>query len=412
MSAEPNRDLENEHHPEAELGNAKPALKKAGHSLGKAAGKGSKIAGKAVAQVGKKVAVKVAQKAATVAVAKPLLIVAGVIMAVVLGLGIVIFLLTATMSEDEVSPGGIGGPLAPGTASVSPEVMRWEPLVRKYAAQNGIEAMTPLILALIQQESSGIQLDVMQSSESQGYPPGYFTDPEESIKYGLMHFADCHKKSNGDQNTTLQCYNYGTGYANYAVSKGGYTHENARAFSAEQSAKNGYRCASWRSAEAVANNWCYGDPDYVPHIMRYYQLGQTPGGSGGIAGGSVLGDDVFQAIMAEALKYQGWPYVFGGRTPNTSFDCSGIIEYTYSRVGINLFGTAQTQWDKTQRITDPKPGDLVFFHSTYATSNYITHVGIYVGNNTMYHAGDPIGYADLGKPYFQQHFAGYGRVVR
>ena len=97
------------------------------------------------------------------------------------------------MSEDEVSPGGIGGPFAPGTASVSPEVMRWEPLVRKYAAQYGIEAMTPLILALIQQESSGTQLDVMQSSESQGHPPGYFTDPEESIKYGLMHFADCHK---------------------------------------------------------------------------------------------------------------------------------------------------------------------------------------------------------------------------
>ena len=71
--------------------------------------------------------------------------------------------------------------------------MRWEPLVRKYAVQHGIEAMTSLILALIQQESSGTQLDVMQSSESQGYPHGYFTDPEESIKYGLMHFADCHK---------------------------------------------------------------------------------------------------------------------------------------------------------------------------------------------------------------------------
>ena len=54
----------------------------------------------------------------------------------------------------------------------------------------------------------------------------------------------------------------------------------------------------------------------------------------------------------------------------------------------------------------------MFFHSTYATSNYITHVGIYVGNNTMYHAGDPIGYGDLSKPYFQQHFAGYGRVVK
>lgn len=107
------------------------------------------------------------------------------------------------MSEDEVSPGGIGGPFTPGTASVSPEVMRWEPLVRKYAAQHGIEAMTPLILALIQQESSGTQLDVMQSSESQNHPPGYFTHPEESIKYGLMHFADCHKNP-----TAIQILHY------------------------------------------------------------------------------------------------------------------------------------------------------------------------------------------------------------
>ncbi|WP_242242798.1 bifunctional lytic transglycosylase/C40 family peptidase [Bacillus cereus group sp. BfR-BA-01309] len=403
MSAEPNRDFENEHHPEAELGNAKPALKKAGHSLGKAAGKGTKVAGKAVAQVGKKVAVKVAQKAATVAVAKPLLIIAGVILAAVAGLGIVIFLLTATMGEDEVSPGGIGGPFTPGTASVSPEVMRWEPLVRKYAAQHGIEAMTPLILALIQQESSGTQLDVMQSSESQNHPPGYFTDPEESIKYGLMHFADCHKKSNGDPNITLQCYNYGTGYANYALSNGGYSHANARAFSAEQTAKTGYKCGSWRSAEAVANNWCYGDPDYVPHVLRYYQ-----GGSGGgpVAGG----DELFKKVMDEAIKYQGWPYVWGGRTPQSSFDCSGLIQWVYGQAGINLVGTAETQFKMTQRTNDPQPGDLIFFQGTYKPG--ISHIGIYVGSNRMFHAGDPIGYADLNTPYWQQHFAGYGRVAR
>ncbi|WP_342719948.1 bifunctional lytic transglycosylase/C40 family peptidase (plasmid) [Bacillus paramycoides] len=403
MSAEPNRDFENEHHPEAELGNAKPALKKAGHSLGKAAGKGTKVAGKAVAQVGKKVAVKVAQKAATVAVAKPLLIIAGVILAVVAGLGIVIFLLTASMSEDEVSPGGIGGPFTPGTASVSPEVMRWEPLVRKYAAQHGIEAMTSLILALIQQESSGTQLDVMQSSESQNHPPGYFTDSEESIKYGLMHFADCHKKSNGDQNITLQCYNYGTGYANYALSNGGYSHANARAFSAEQTAKNRYKCGSWRSAEAVANNWCYGDPDYVPHVLRYYQGG---GGEGPVAGG----DELFKKLMDEAIKYQGWPYVWGGRTPQSSFDCSGLIQWVYGQAGINLNGTAETQYKITQRTNDPQPGDLIFFQGTYKPG--ISHVGIYVGNNRMFHAGDPIGYADLNTPYWQQHFAGYGKVAR
>ncbi|MEH7026093.1 bifunctional lytic transglycosylase/C40 family peptidase [Bacillus wiedmannii] len=403
MSAEPNRDFENEHHPEAELGNAKPALKKAGHSLGKAAGKGTKVAGKAVVQVGKKVAVKVAQKAATVAVAKPLLIVAGVILAAVAGLGIVIFLLTATMGEDEVSPGGIGGPFTPGTASVSPEVMRWEPLVRKYAAQHGIEAMTPLILALIQQESSGTQLDVMQSSESQNHPPGYFTDPEESIKYGLMHFADCHKKSNGDPNITLQCYNYGTGYANYALSNGGYSHANARAFSAEQTAKTGYKCGSWRSAEAVANNWCYGDPDYVPHVLRYYQDGS---GGGPVAGG----DELFKKVMDEAIKYQGWPYVWGGRTPQSSFDCSGLIQWVYGQAGINLVGTAETQFKMTQRTNDPQPGDLIFFQGTYKPG--ISHIGIYVGNNRMFHAGNPIGYADLNTPYWQQHFAGYGRVAR
>lgn len=409
MSAEPNRNMDNEQHPEAELGKTKPALKKAGNSLGKAAGKGTKMAGKAAAKVGKKIAVKVAQKAATAALAKPLLIALGVFLAIIGVIAMVSFLLLSSGEDAELNPGS--GPFTPGTANVSPEVMRWEPLVRKYAAMHGLEAMTPLILALIQQESGGTQLDVMQSSESQGWPPGYITDPEESIKYGLMHFADCYQKSNGDTNITLQSYNYGTGYASYALKNGGYSHENARQFSAYQTVLNGYTCSSWRSPEAVANNWCYGDPDYVPHVMQYYQAIQNPG-SGGIAGGSVLGDDVFKAIMDEALKYQGWPYVFGGRTPNTSFDCSGIVEYTYSKVGINLFGTAQTQWDKTQRVNDPKPGDLVFFHSTYDTSNYITHVGIYVGNNQMYHAGDPIGYADLGKPYFQQHFAGYGRVVR
>ncbi|MBL3199297.1 lytic transglycosylase, partial [Klebsiella pneumoniae] len=93
-----------------------------------------------------------------------------------------------------------------------------------------------------------------------------------------------------------------TGYANYALSNGGYTHANARAFSAEQTAKTGYKCASWRSAEAVANNWCYGDPDYVPHVLRYYQ--------GGNSGGPVAGgDEFFKKIMDEAIKYQGWPYV-------------------------------------------------------------------------------------------------------
>ena len=106
-------------------------------------------------------------------------------------------------------------------------------------------------------------------------------------------------------------------------------------------------------------------------------------------------DDTVQAIMDEALKYEGWRYVYGGASPTTSFDCSGLTQWTYGKAGINLPRTAQ--YDVTQHIplSEAQAGDLVFFHSTYNAGSYITHVGIYLGNNRMFHAGDPIGYADL-----------------
>lgn len=123
-------------------------------------------------------------------------------------------------------------------------------------------------------------------------------------------------------------------------------------------------------------------------------------------------DVVVQQIMVEALKYQGYPYVFGGASPSTSFDCSGLTQWTYGTVGIILPRTAQQQYDVTEHISlsEAKAGDLVFFHSTYNAGTYITHVGIYVGNNQMYHAGDPIGYADLTDSYWVQHIVGAGRI--
>ena len=101
-------------------------------------------------------------------------------------------------------------------------------------------------------------------------------------------------------------------------------------------------------------------------------------------------DATVQAIMNEALKYQGWKYVYGGSNPNTSFDCSGLTQWCFGKAGISLPRTAQTQYDATQHIplSQAKAGDLVFFHSTYNAGSYVTHVGIYVGNNQMYHAGD------------------------
>ena len=85
-----------------------------------------------------------------------------------------------------------------------------------------------------------------------------------------------------------------------------------------------------------------------------------------------------QAIMNEALKYQGWKYVYGGSNPNTSFDCSGLVQWCYGKAGISLPRTAQAQYDATQHLplSQAKAGDLVFFHSTYNAGSYVTHVGI------------------------------------
>lgn len=119
-----------------------------------------------------------------------------------------------------------------------------------------------------------------------------------------------------------------------------------------------------------------------------------------------------QKIFQEALKYQGWKYVFGGSNPNTSFDCSGLVQWCYGKASIKLPRTAQMQYDATQHIplSQAKAGDLVFFHFTYNSGTYVTHVGIYAGNNRMYHAGNPIGYADLTSSYWQKHLIGAGRV--
>ena len=117
--------------------------------------------------------------------------------------------------------------------------------------------------------------------------------------------------------------------------------------------------------------------------------------------------------MDEAIKYLGFPYVFGGSTPETSFDCSGLTQWTYAKASITLPRVAQAQYDVTQHLSleNAKAGDLVFFHSTYNAGTYVTHVGIYVGEMKMFHAGDPIGYADLTSSYWQAHLIGAGRII-
>ena len=123
-----------------------------------------------------------------------------------------------------------------------------------------------------------------------------------------------------------------------------------------------------------------------------------------------LADETFAAILEEAEKYIGYPYVWGGYKPSTSFDCSGFVSYVYNQCGWD-FGRlgAQGLYNISHRTSSPRPGDLVFFTGTYDTPG-VSHVGIYVGDGWMLHCGDPIGYANLNTSYWQSHFYAYGRL--
>ena len=123
-----------------------------------------------------------------------------------------------------------------------------------------------------------------------------------------------------------------------------------------------------------------------------------------------LAEETFAAILKEAEKYVGYPYVWGGSSPSTSFDCSGFVSYVYNQCGWD-FGRlgAQGLYNISARTGSPKPGDLVFFTGTYETPG-ISHVGIYVGDGWMLHCGDPISYANLNTSYWQSHFYAYGKL--
>ena len=123
-----------------------------------------------------------------------------------------------------------------------------------------------------------------------------------------------------------------------------------------------------------------------------------------------LTDERFATLITEAEKYLGYPYVWGGSSPETSFDCSGFVSYVLTSTGLCNTGRlgAQGLYNISTPVSDPQPGDLVFFVGTYDTSG-ISHVGIYVGDGMMLHCGDPISYTNLNTSYWQSHFYAYGR---
>ena len=260
-----------------------------------------------------------------------------------------LFFAVIASDDDEDQPASA---ITADAMNLSAEVYKHKLTVEKYCKEFGIPDQAMVILAIMQVESGGKGGDVMQASESLGLPVNTL-DTEASIKQGVKYFASKVTYTN-------------------AVAKDG-----------------------WRYA--------YGNMYYVSVISQYL-----------VTGGAKFDDKTVQAIMDEALKYQGTRYVFGGSTPTTGFDCSGLTSWCYSKAGIKLPRTAQAQYDATAHlnIKAAKPGDLVFFHSTYDTADYVTHVGIYVGGMKMYNAGDPLGYADLNSSYWQAHLIGAGRVKK
>ena len=123
-----------------------------------------------------------------------------------------------------------------------------------------------------------------------------------------------------------------------------------------------------------------------------------------------MGDEKFAALLTEAEKYVGYPYVWGGSSPATSFDCSGYLSWVLNQCGWNVGRLGATGlYNYCTPTSDPRPGDLVFFVGTYDTDG-VSHCGLYLGDGMMLHCGDPIGYANLNTSYWQAHLYAYGRL--
>ena len=161
----------------------------------------------------------------------------------------------------------------------------------------------------------------------------------------------------------------------------------------------------------------YYNPLFYFDVGEGTLYGETPGGGG--SPGNVIPPDSYddvtvQALMEEAARYLGYPYVWGGSSPSTSFDCSGFVCWVFTNSGVHNLPrtTAQGIYDQCTPVSaaDAKAGDIIFFTGTYNSPGPVSHVGIYCGNGVMIHCGDPIKYASINTPYWQSHFYSFGRL--
>ena len=228
---------------------------------------------------------------------------------------------------------------------------------------------------------------------------------------------------------TVAAAAYDSHYGNYVVIEiDGYTtkyaHMDTLSVSAGQTVEKGAVIGTTGNTGSSTGSHlhieCLYDGEYYNPLF-YFDVGEgtlygeTPGGLPGNAIPPDAYDDAsVQALMEEAAKYLGFPYVWGGSSPSTSFDCSGFVCWVFTNSGVHNLPrtTAQGIYDQCTPVSasDAKAGDIIFFTGTYNSAGAVSHVGIYCGNGTMIHCGDPISYASINSSYWQSHFYSFGRL--
>ena len=231
---------------------------------------------------------------------------------------------------------------------------------------------------------------------------------------------------------TVTTATYDASYGNYVVIEDSngyctkYAHMDTLSVSAGQTVTHGTTIGTTGNTGSSTGSHlhieCLYNGEYYNQLF-YFDVGEgtlygeTPGGGG--SPGNVIPPDSYddatvQALMEEAARYLGYPYVWGGSSPSTSFDCSGFVCWVFTNSGVHNLPrtTAQGIYDQCTPVSaaDAKAGDILFFTGTYNSPGPVSHVGIYCGNGVMIHCGDPIKYASINTPYWQSHFYSFGRL--
>ena len=224
---------------------------------------------------------------------------------------------------------------------------------------------------------------------------------------------------------------YDSYYGNYVVIEDDgyctkYAHMDTLSVRAGQTVTHGTKIGTMGNTGSSAGSHlhieCLFNGEYFNPLF-YFEAGEGTlygeAQGAGSGGGNAIPPDAYddasvQALMEEAAKYIGFPYVWGGSSPSTSFDCSGYVCWVFTNSGVHNLPrtTAQGIYDQCTPVpaADAKAGDIIFFTGTYNSAGPVSHVGIYCGNGVMAHAGDPIKYSSINTPYWQSHFYAFGRL--